>query len=145
MLHLKNQTFRAWQYIYVGVFSHTDTDNPTTVFTQVFFDSCFILSTMDDKIEQHICSKFCMKLIKSVSKSLELLREAFGEHSLCWTADFERHPHFKASRMSLEDDEHSKRPGTSKTRENVEIFENLSTKTITKLTNTVGIRYRVCQ
>jgi hypothetical protein len=25
MLHLKNQPFRAWQYIYVDVFSHTDT------------------------------------------------------------------------------------------------------------------------
>jgi hypothetical protein len=30
MLHLKNQPFRAWQYIYVGVFSHTDTQNPTS-------------------------------------------------------------------------------------------------------------------
>jgi hypothetical protein len=27
--HLKNQPFRAWQYIYMGVFSHADTDNPT--------------------------------------------------------------------------------------------------------------------
>jgi hypothetical protein len=29
VLHLKNQHFRAWQHIYVGVFPHTDTDNPT--------------------------------------------------------------------------------------------------------------------
>jgi hypothetical protein len=29
VLHLKNQSFKAWQYIYAGVFSHTDTDNPT--------------------------------------------------------------------------------------------------------------------
>jgi hypothetical protein len=31
VLHLKNQPFRAWQYIYMGVFSHTNTDNPTDI------------------------------------------------------------------------------------------------------------------
>jgi hypothetical protein len=45
-----------------------------------------------------------MKLGKSVTKTLEMLCEAFGEHSLSWTAIFECHSHFKASRVSLEDD-----------------------------------------
>jgi hypothetical protein len=31
VLHLKKQPFRAWQYVYVGIFSHTDTDYPTLV------------------------------------------------------------------------------------------------------------------
>jgi hypothetical protein len=37
---------------------------------------------MDGKIEQRVCIKFCMKLGISASKPLEMLREAFGEHSL---------------------------------------------------------------
>jgi hypothetical protein len=31
VLDLKDQPFRAWQCIYVGVLSHTDTDNPTRI------------------------------------------------------------------------------------------------------------------
>jgi hypothetical protein len=41
---------------------------------------------MDGKIEQHVCIKFCMKLGKTSSKNLEMLREAFGEYSLSRTA-----------------------------------------------------------
>jgi hypothetical protein len=37
---------------------------------------------MDGKIEQHVCIKFCMKLGKSAIKTLQMLREAFGEYSL---------------------------------------------------------------
>jgi hypothetical protein len=44
---------------------------------------------MDGKIEQRVCIKFCMKLNKSITETLEMLREAFGEHSLSWTAVFE--------------------------------------------------------
>jgi hypothetical protein len=34
---------------------------------------------MDDKIEQHACIKFWVKLGKSVTENLEMLREAFEE------------------------------------------------------------------
>jgi hypothetical protein len=44
---------------------------------------------MDGKIEQCVCIEFCMKLGKSATKILEMLCEAFGEHSLSWTAVFE--------------------------------------------------------
>jgi hypothetical protein len=37
---------------------------------------------MDGKIKQHICIKFCMKLDKSPTETLEMLHEGFGEHSL---------------------------------------------------------------
>jgi hypothetical protein len=40
---------------------------------------------MDGKIEQRVCIKFCMKLGKSSTKTLEMLHEAFREHSLSWT------------------------------------------------------------
>jgi hypothetical protein len=40
---------------------------------------------MDGKIEKSFCIKFCVKL----GKSVEELREAFGEHSLSRPAVFE--------------------------------------------------------
>jgi hypothetical protein len=43
---------------------------------------------MYGKIEQGVCINFCMKLGKSVTETLELLHEAFGEHSLSQTAFF---------------------------------------------------------
>jgi hypothetical protein len=57
-----------------------------------------------------------------------MLREAFGEHSLRHRAVFKWHSCFKASQMSVEDDEHSGRASTNKTTENIEQFENSSTK-----------------
>jgi hypothetical protein len=36
---------------------------------------------MDGKIDQCVCIKFCVKLSKSATKAIEMLREAFGEHS----------------------------------------------------------------
>jgi hypothetical protein len=67
--------------------------------------SCFVLSVMDGKIEQRVCTKFCLKLGKSDTKTLEMLHAAFGEHSLSWTAFFEWHSRFKAGLVSVEDDE----------------------------------------
>jgi hypothetical protein len=46
---------------------------------------------MDGKIEQHVGIRFCVKLGKSTTKTLKMLREAFGEHSLSWTAYFDRY------------------------------------------------------
>jgi hypothetical protein len=61
-----------------------------------------------------------VKLGKSATETLEMLREAFGEHSLSRTAVFEWHSRFKAGRVSVEDDERSGRPSTSKTTENID-------------------------
>jgi hypothetical protein len=59
---------------------------------------------MDSKIEQRVCIKFCTKLRKSATESLEMFREAFGEHSLNRTTVFKWHSRFKVGRMSDEDD-----------------------------------------
>jgi hypothetical protein len=53
-----------------------------------FSTSCFALSAMDGKIEQRVCNKFYVKLGKSVTETLEMLREAFGEYSLNRTLVF---------------------------------------------------------
>jgi hypothetical protein len=47
------------------------------------------LSAIDGEIEQRVCINFHMKLGKSATEMLEMLREAFGEDSLSWTADYE--------------------------------------------------------
>jgi hypothetical protein len=59
------------------------------------------------QIKQRIYIKFWVKLGKSTAKTLEMLCEAFGEHSLSQTAVFEWYSHFKASQVSVEDDERS--------------------------------------
>jgi hypothetical protein len=52
---------------------------------------------MGDKIEQRVCIKFCVKLGKSATETLEMLHEAFGEHSLSQIVVLEWHSRFKAS------------------------------------------------
>jgi hypothetical protein len=46
---------------------------------------------MNGKIKQCVCIKFCVKLGKSAIETLEMLREAFGEHSLSQTMVFVWH------------------------------------------------------
>jgi hypothetical protein len=40
------------------------------------------MSVIDGKIEQCVCIKSCVKLSKFATETLEMFREAFGEHSL---------------------------------------------------------------
>jgi hypothetical protein len=80
---------------------------------------------MDGKIEQCVCIKFCVKLGKSATKTLEMLCEALGEHSLSQTVVFEWDSRSKAGRVSVEDDKCSGRSSTSKTTENVEKIPEL--------------------
>jgi hypothetical protein len=68
---------------------------------------------MDGKPKQCMYIKFSVKLGISTAKTPEMLCEAFGEHSLSRTAVFEWHSYFKASQVSVENDERSGRPGTS--------------------------------
>jgi hypothetical protein len=62
---------------------------------------------MDGKIKQHVSIKVSMKISKSTTKTLEMLHEAFGEHSLNWTVVSEWHSRIKTCRVSLEDVKHS--------------------------------------
>jgi hypothetical protein len=54
-------------------------------YTSAFSPSCFVLSAMDGKLEQSVCIKFCVKLGKSATETLEMLREASREHSLSFS------------------------------------------------------------
>jgi hypothetical protein len=89
-----------------------------------------------------------VKLSKSATKTLEMLREAFGEQSLRRSSIFEWHSRFKAGRVSVDDDRYSGRPSTSKTTENVknilELINKDRRRTNLVLADTVGVSYGVC-
>jgi hypothetical protein len=87
---------------------------------ECYLTLCFVLSAMDGKIKQCVCIKFCVKLGKSTTETLEILREASGEHALSRRADFELHSRFNASRVPVADNKHLGQPSINKTTENVE-------------------------
>jgi hypothetical protein len=95
---------------------------------------------MDSKIE-HVCIKFCVKLGKSATETLEMLREAFGEHSLNRTAVFEWHSHFKAGRLSVEDDNVQRDEAPAKRQKMLKNFEKSSTKTIAEQSTSSQYRW----
>jgi uncharacterized metal-binding protein len=64
---------------------------------------------MDGKIKQSVCIKFCVKLGKSATDTLEMLRKTFEKYSLSRTVFLEWNSRFKAGRVSVEDDESSGR------------------------------------
>jgi hypothetical protein len=89
-------------------------------YTSAFSVLCFVLSVLDSKTEQHFCIKFYVHLDKSVTETLEMFREASGEHSLSRRVVFEWHSRFKAGRLSVEDDKGSGRRSTTRTIKNVQ-------------------------
>jgi hypothetical protein len=54
-------------------------------YTSAFSTSRFVLFAMDGKIKQSACIKFCVKLGKSATETLEMLHVVFGELPLSWT------------------------------------------------------------
>jgi hypothetical protein len=102
----------------------------------------------DGKIEQRVCIRFYVKLVKSATETLEMLRDVFGEHFFIRTVVFEWHSLFKAGRLSV-DDKRSGRSSTSKTRENVEKIRELLNedrrRTIHELADKAGISCGVFQ
>jgi hypothetical protein len=85
---------------------------------------------MDSKIEQRVCIKFCVKLGKSATETLEMLRDAFGEHSLSWAGvlngiQVSRPVKCQLKMTNVQDDQ-----APAKRQEMLKKFENSSTKTV---------------
>jgi hypothetical protein len=76
--------------------------------------------------------KFCVKLSKSITETLEMLHGAFGEHYLSRTVVFEWQSHFKASQVSLEDGKRSGNQAPAEWQKMLKNFEDSSTKTVAK-------------
>jgi hypothetical protein len=98
----------------------------------MFSTLCFVLSAMDGKIKQHVCIKFCLKLGKSVTETLEMILEAGGEHSLRWTAVSEWHSCLKAVVCQLKMTNVHCDLAQTKQQKMLKKFKNSSTKTVTE-------------
>jgi hypothetical protein len=98
---------------------------------------------MDRKAEQRANVKFCAKLGKSVTETLNMLWQAYGDEAMSHTQCFEWHRRFKGGRTSLEDGERTGRPSTSVTPENVERIRELvhadRRRTINDIADIVGM------
>jgi hypothetical protein len=74
---------------------------------------------MQGSLEQRYVIKFCAKLGKSGSETLQLLRTAYGDAVLSSSQVFRWHKAFKDGRESVEDEQRIGRPSTSRTENNV--------------------------
>ncbi|XP_077971313.1 protein GVQW3-like [Styela clava] len=70
--------------------------------------------------EQRINIKFCVKLGKTATETLQMLRDVYGDSSMSRTRVFEWHKRFVEGREDVEDDPRSGRPCTSTTDTNIE-------------------------
>ena len=71
-------------------------------------------------IEQRINIKVCVKLGKTATETLKMLRDVYGDSSMFRTRVFEWHKRFVEGREDVEDDTKSGRLCTSTTDTNVE-------------------------
>ena len=63
-------------------------------------------------IEQRINIKFCVKLGKTATEALKMLREVYGDFSMSRTRVFKWHKRFAEGREDVEDNPKSERPCT---------------------------------
>jgi len=74
---------------------------------------------MQRSLEQRYAIKFCTKLGKPGSKTLQLLRTAYGDAVLSSSQVFRWHMPFKDGSESVEDEQRAGCPSTSRTENNV--------------------------
>lgn len=94
---------------------------------------------------QFSCIKFCVKNGFNGARTLEMLEKCFGNDSLKKTVVYQWHERFKSGRESIEDDERSGRPSTSKTDENIDKVKEMLVKnrklTIREIAEDLNIAY----
>jgi hypothetical protein len=104
---------------------------------------------MDQKKEQRVCIRFCANLRKSATETMAMIRQAFGEESMSHTLVFEWHAQFRASRTSIEDNQHTGRPISCTTPDTVDKLQQLACEdrcqTTHDLAVEMGIGYGTCQ
>jgi hypothetical protein len=74
----------------------------------------------DRLLGQHINIKFCAKLGKSASETLQILAEAYGADAMKKLSVFEWHKRFKEGREDMKDYKRTGHPKTHQTDGNVE-------------------------
>jgi len=66
----------------------------------------------DKNLKQWVNNKFCVKIGKSASETLALLRVAYGEYDVKKSRVFEWHRRFKERQEDVQDDPRSGQPKT---------------------------------
>jgi len=72
---------------------------------------------MCESTEQRICIKFCFKIGKTATETIQLLQQAYGEDAMGRTQVFEWFCRFKEGRTSVESGPRSGQPSTSRNEE----------------------------
>ena len=94
-------------------------------------------------IEQRINIKFCVKLGKTATETLKMLRDVYGDSFMSRTRVFKWHKRFVEGREDVEDDPKSGRPCTSTTDTNIEkvrqLFRSDRRLTIRVIANELGM------
>lgn len=100
---------------------------------------------MESTLPQRVCIKFCVKNGFNGAKTLEMLEKCFGNDTLSKTNVYVWHERFRSGRESVEDDERSGRPSTSKTDENIDKIKEMMAEnrklTIRELAEDLNIAY----
>ena len=104
---------------------------------------------MAEDTEQRVCIKFCQQLGKTGSETFQMLKEAYGPDAMSRARVFDWYRRFKKGRTSVESDERTGRPSTSRNNEIVEKVRSLvradRSLTIRELSGEVGISFGSCQ
>jgi transposase len=77
---------------------------------------------MNQRVDQRICIKFYFKLGHSSAETIPMIKKVFGDDSVSEAQINLWYSRFKDGRESVESDQRSGRPLTSKTPENVKAF-----------------------
>jgi len=78
---------------------------------------------MQRSLEQHYAIKFCAKLGKSGSKTLQLLRTAYRDSVLSSAQVFRWHKAFKDGRENVENEQRAGRPSASRNENNMALVK----------------------
>ena len=98
---------------------------------------------MTERVDQQICIKFCFKLGHLSAETIPIINKAFRDDSMSEAQIKLWYRHFKDGPESVESDQRSGRPSTSKTPENVESIRAAINKnrrlTVRELEEDLGI------
>src|SRR5215469_15916158 len=108
----------------------------------------FAVRRMDVRIEQRVNIKFCVKLGKTATETLQLLRDAYGDEALSRARVFGWHRRFVLGRVSVKDDTRSGRPSSSRNEHNVvrirDMIREDRTVTVCMLADALHINKSTC-
>jgi hypothetical protein len=103
---------------------------------------------MDVQLEQRVYIRFCVKMGKTATETLQLLRDAYDDEALSRARVFEWHRRFVSGRVSVEDDTRSGRPSSSRNEDNVVRIRDMvredCTVTVRKLAEALKINKSTC-